>query len=60
MFEERLAELEEWVWSLWDQQDIKHEEFIKVENELSQIYTETNDYQCLWILSEMYETDLRN
>ncbi|NOQ22481.1 MAG: hypothetical protein GQ565_07510 [Candidatus Aegiribacteria sp.] len=54
MYEKRLSELEEWVWSVWNNRDITPVEFQKIEEELENIYKGTNDHKCLWILSEMY------
>ena len=49
-----LEEITELIWSTWYTKEIEDNEFDRIKEELDRLYKETNDPECLWLLSELY------
>ncbi len=53
-YKKYLEEITELVWSTWYTKEIEDNEFNRIKEELDKIYKETNNPECLWLLSELY------
>jgi tetratricopeptide (TPR) repeat protein len=49
-----LKEIKELLWSTWYSKEMEDDEFNKIKKELDKLYEETNDPECLWLISELY------
>ena len=49
-----LEEIKDLVWSTWYTKEIEYNDFNTIKERLSKLYKETNDPECLWLLSELY------
>lgn len=49
-----LEEIKDLVWSTWYTKEIEYNDFNSIKERLSKLYKETNDPECLWLLSELY------
>lgn len=49
-----LEEIKELIWSTWYTKEIKDEEFNNIKRKLGKFYEETNNPECLWLISELY------
>lgn len=48
-----LEEIKELIWSTWYTKEIENNEFNNIKEKLSKLYKETNEPECLWLLSEL-------
>jgi len=50
----RIEEIKELIWSTWDTKEISDIEFNQLHQEIDQLYLETNNAECLWLISELH------
>jgi hypothetical protein len=48
-----LEEIKELLWSTWYTKEIEDHEFNSIKVKLEKLYKETQDAQCLWLLTEL-------
>lgn len=49
-----LKEIMELLWSTWYSKEMEDKEFYNIKEKLDKLYKQTNDPECLWVISELY------